>query len=315
MRCTLHPAFPFLLLTPLAAQGIQPLVDALAKAESLDDEAIGIAGTKSETWKTYELLRDRATKDELLKLLEYRNTIVRGYAFRALADRKEAVDWPALLKARALDAAKVIAFEGCIRNETMLGDVVVQWAQNRKLLTDEQWLDFGEGLVAAKSPLYAREQLLRTLRFRDGMQAQIRALAKGGDGAAHVALARYLAVKDLPLLAAWLARDNVFDDTTAFLAAQAFPDSSLLPALVGLEGKARATAAEGLVPRLREWLAAIVAQRSPAAAQFLTHFLAESPADVHLRELVQMYKGVLVPTGGDETFASVREELKRHARK
>jgi hypothetical protein len=313
MRCIPRLSLVALLLAPLPAQTIDALVETLGKAESLDDEAIGIAGTKSETFKTYELLRDRATREELLKLLEHDGAIVRGYAFRALADRQEAVDWLALLKARARDMAKVPTFRGCTRSEQLLGDVVVEWARHRKLLTDVQWLDFGEVLVAGSSPLYAREWALRNLRFRDGMLHRIRTLAQGGDGPAHVALARYGVGEDLPLLVTWLSRDGVFDDTTAFLAAQAHADPSLLPVLVGLEAKARRKIAEGLVPRLREWLAAIAAQRSPAAARFLTRFLAATPSDGRHRQVVQVYEAVLARFGGAEVFANVREELQRHA--
>lgn len=315
MRCSIHVLPTLLLLVPLPAQAIAPLIETLAKAESLDDEAVGIGGTKSDTFKAYELLRERATKDELLKLLEHDAAVVRGYAFRALVDRKEAVDWLSLLRARAQDKAKVTTFQGCVRGEQMLGDVVIEWARERKLLTEEQWLDFGEHLVTAKSPLYAREHALRTLRFRDGMVDTVRALARGGDGPALVALARYRQAKDLSLLATSLSRGNVFDDTNAFLAAQANPDASLLPALVELEGKARKQITEGLVPHVREWLAAIAAQHSTAAGQFLARFLVETPADVHERELVQAMKGVLVPFGGDAVFDDVRAELKRRAKR
>lgn len=294
---------------------IAPLVESLSKAESLDDEAVGEGGTKSDTYKTYEKLRERAKREDLLGLLEHDAAIVRGYAFRALFDRKEVVDWPALLRARAQDKAKVATFQGCIRGEQMLGDVVIDWAREHRLLTEEQWLDFSEHLVAAKSPLHAREQVLRSVRFRDGMSDAIRALARGGDGPALVALARYRQVKDLSLLATSLSRSNVFDDTNAFLAAQANPDPSLLPTLVDLQGKARTQIAGGLVPHVREWLAAIAAQRSPTAGQFLARFLAETPADAHERELLQAVKGVLAPFGGDAVFADLREELKRRAKR
>jgi len=321
MHCTPRPLLAALSiltaisLATVSAQTVEQLVTTLAKAESLDDEAIGIAGTKSQTYQTYEALRERATREELLQLAEHTSAIVRGYAVRALADRKEAVDWPKLLQARAKDTTKVATFEGCIRSERPLGDVVFEWARHRELLTNEQWLDIGEHLLTTNSPLYAREWALRTLQFRDGMLDKVRACARSGDGPAHVALARYRQAKDLTLLVAWLGRDGVFDDNTAFLAAQAFPDPSLLTVLVGLEQKARTKISEGLVPRLREWLAAITLQRSPAAAQFLTRFLAETPVDVHHREVVHLYKQVLVELGADDTFASVREELKRHARR
>jgi len=310
-------ASAFLLFMALPAQTVDELVARLAKAESLDDEAIGIAGTKSETFRTYEQLRDRATREQLTKLLDHDSAIVRGYAFRALADRSEEVDWPALLALRAADTAKVITFRGCERIECMFGDAVIELARDRKLLTDEQWLDLAELLVKQKSQLDARNWALRNLKFRDGMLHTLRALAAGGDGAAHVALARFRIAKDLPLLTAWLSRPGAFDDTTAFLAAQQFPDASLLPALIALEPSARAKIAEGLPHRLREWFGAFAAQRTAGATAFLVRFLQQTPPEerVRHRQIVELLREVVAPAGGEAVLAPLREELAKHTRK
>lgn len=303
------------LAPPARAQGTESLVQALAKAESLDDEAVGDGGVKSETWKTFEALRACAGKDELTALLEHASPIVRGYACRALMDTQPAADWPKLLAARIADAAAVITFEGCTRSEHKLGDVVLEWARTRKLLADEQWLDLAEAMVKGKSPLLARGEALRTLRFRPAMHDALRALARGGDADAHVALARYLDIKDLPVITIWLERETAFEDRSAFLAAQVFVDGSLLPPLVAGETKARAAVAAGRMGTVREWMAAIAAQKNAAASACLARFLSEAPADATRRELVQAVKGVLLPYGADPVFADVREVLVRLARR
>jgi len=316
-----NPTLPFLfslsLLPMLPAQTVDELITTLAKAESLDDDAVGIAGTKSETYRSYEALRDQATKQKLLELLDHGSAIVRGYAVRALAERKEAVDWPALLRKFGTDVAKVKTFEGCILAEQLLGDVVVEFARAQKLLSDDQWLDFAETLVAAKSPLFAREWALRNLRFRDGMLHPLRELAKAGDGPAHVALARYRLEKDLPLLIAHLQRADAFGDNTGFLAAQQQPDPALLPVLVGLAPKARQKVDEGFTQRLREWFAAIAVQQSSAAAQFLVEFLRATPVENkhQHRAIVDLVKAAVVPFPAAAVFEDVRAELKRHARR
>jgi hypothetical protein len=302
----------FTLPALLSAQTVDELVDTLSKAESLDDEAVGDGGTRSATFRTYEALRDRATKEQLQKLLDHKAPIVRGYAVRALAERNEEVDWPAVLRKFAADAAKVWAFQGCIRSEQLLGDAVIEYARGRKLLSDEQFLDLAETLVVNKSPLFAREQALRTLKFRDGMLHTLRDLAKAGDGPAHVALARFQIPKDLPLLITWLQRADVFGDTTAFLAAQQHHEASLLPVLIALESKARQQVADGQTQRLREWLAAISAQQSAGAAQFLVAFLQATPPQ---REIVNLCKAAVVPYPGAVVFDEVRAELERHARR
>lgn len=305
------------LLSALPAQTLDDLVATLARAESLDDEAIGIAGEKSATWRTYEQLRDRASRAQLEQLLGHDGPVVRGYAHRALADRQEDVDWPALCKARLTDTTPVFTFEGCVRAERKLGDVVLDLARHRQLLSAAQWLELGELLVKRKSPLDARDRALRELKFGDGMLHTLRALAAGGDGAAHVALARYRIAKDLPLLVAWLSRKAAFDDTTAFLAAQQFPDPSLLRVLIGLEPHARSKVAEGLPHRLREWLAAFAAQRSAGAAEFLVGFLQRTPADDagRHRQVVTLLQEVVAAAGDEPSLAPVRAELAQHAKR
>jgi hypothetical protein len=302
-----------LLSVPLSAQTFDELVRTLAAAESLDSEAVGSDGARSDTFRTFELLRGTATRAQLEKLLSHDSAIVRGYAVRALADREEAVDWPAVLQARAADTQKVITFEGCVRSEQQLGDVVVALARDRKLLSAEQWLDFAELLVQQHSPLYAREWTLRNLHFRDGFLHTIRDLAKSGDGPAQVALARYGVKKDLPLLVAWLSRDGVFDDTTAFLAAQQHADPSLLPVLVGLEAKARAAIAAGYGHRLREWFGAIATQQSAGTAAFLLRFVQDTPSEQALRrrQVVELLGEVMAAAGDGAVFAELRAELER----
>jgi len=314
------PAPSFLLslflLPMLPAQTVDELTATLAQAESLDDEAVGEGGVKSATYRTFEALRDKATKEQLLKLLEHGSPIVRGYAVRALADRKEQVDWLATLRRFATDAAPVKTFQGCILSDQLLGDALVEFARAQQLLTDEQWLDFAETLVEAKSKLFAREWALRNLKFRDGMLHMLRELAKDGDGPAHVALSRFCIGKDLPLLVAHLQRDDAFGDDTGFLAALQHHDPSLLPVLVALAPKARQKLAAGSTPQPRAWLMAIAAQQSAEAAGFLAAFLKATPADTppH-RDVVNLVKAAVVPYPGAAVFDEVRAELKRHARR
>lgn len=310
------PLLLFLTFAPmLPAQTVPELTATLAAALTLDDEAIGDGGEKSATYRAFEQLRSKASREELLARLDHENPIVRAYAALALADRKEKVDWLALLRAHAADAEKVMTFRGCVKAEELCGDVLVELAREQKLLDDKGWLDLAETLVTKKSPLAAREWCLRTLTFREPMQPALRELAKAGDGPAHIAMARAGNVKDLPLLVAHLQRDAVFADDTALLAAQVFPHASLLPSLLALDGKAREQMAAGRAQRLRNWLAAIAAQRSAPAADFLAGFLkARELPRPQRRELLNLMKAAIVPFPDDAVFAPVREELVRQSR-
>lgn len=299
------------------AQTLTELTETLAKAETLDDEAIGDGGDKSATFRAYEQFRDLATRDELITRLDHQSPIVRGYAARALADKKEKVDWLAVLRAHVADLQPVTTFRGCVKGQEVFGDVLITFARERKLLSDEQWLDLAETLVQQKSQLAARDGLLRTLKLRDGMLHTLRDLAKGGDRSAHIALARYGIQKDLPLLVDFLRSKDALLGNEALLAAQLHPDPSLLHVLEELEPVVWKRVEAGSGVQMREWLASIAVQQSEAAGTFLAGFLQraveEHPAA--MREVLQHLKAALVPYPGCTALEPVREQLRKRARR
>ncbi|MDR0865739.1 MAG: HEAT repeat domain-containing protein [Candidatus Symbiothrix sp.] len=54
----------------------------------LESEQVGLAGETTSQYKNFIQLRDKATIDELLELLKHEDSVVKGYASWALADRK-----------------------------------------------------------------------------------------------------------------------------------------------------------------------------------------------------------------------------------
>lgn len=312
------PTLLFLCIPSIVpAQTLTELTETLAKAETLDDEAIGDGGEKSATFSAYEQFRDLATRDELLARLLHQSPIVRGYAARALADKHEKVDWLAVLRAHVADLQTVTTFRGCVKEQAVFGDVLITFARERKLLSDEQWLDLAETLVQQKSQLAARDGLLRTLKLRDGMLHTLRDLAKGGDRSAHIALARYGIQKDLPLLVDFLRSKDALLGNEALLAAQLHPDPSLLHVLEELEPAVWKRVEAGAGVQMREWLAAIAVQQSEAAGTFLKGFL-QRAGEAHpaaMRAVLQHLKGALVPYPDCSALEPVREQLRKNARR
>jgi hypothetical protein len=298
----------------LPAQTLAELTAVLARAASVDDEAVGFAGATSDTWRAYERWRGLATGEELRELTRHEHPNVRVYAVRALVETGAATDFVAIMKERLVDAAAVTTFSGCTLQQQLAGDVVFTTLRPR--LTDEQMLDLAEALLAQQSPLAAREWVLRNLRLRDGMLHRVRALAKGGDGPAAIALARYGLPGDVPILIQHLRAEDPFATNTQFLAAAIHKDAKLLAPLVDLEAAASARIEHDNPSRLRFWLQAIAAQRSAEAGRFLLRFLQDTrPADpFREKDLLGTYKQVLVEHAACPEFEAVRAELqRRHA--
>ena len=67
---------------------IEQLVQQLEKCNKLDYKHVGLDGHKTVQYKNFIKLREKATTEELLSLLKHRNSVVKGYASMALADRK-----------------------------------------------------------------------------------------------------------------------------------------------------------------------------------------------------------------------------------
>jgi hypothetical protein len=80
-----------LLTLQLEAQEIRPeiksLAQKIAKYNRLESEHVGFAGETTIQYKNFIELRDKATIEELLELLKYENSVVKGYTSWALADR------------------------------------------------------------------------------------------------------------------------------------------------------------------------------------------------------------------------------------
>src|SRR5262245_1665629 len=312
---SLRLLLPALLSLSLAAQSFDELTATLAQAATLDSSMVGDDGAKTATWYAFQQWLSIATESQLRAATDHASPIVRCYAVRGLLAKEADVDWVALMTQHLSDQAEVTARSGCDTTKEFAGDVIFE--DLRPHLTEPQLLDLAESMLGKHSPLYARQWALRNLHFRDAMLHDVRRLAERGDAAAAIALARYRLPTDVPLLVERLQRDDPFDDNTQFLAAEAHGDPRLLAPLLAIESKARALLSQEYAARLRFWLAAIAAQRSAEAAQFLQRFLQDTKGDDErrYRDLAETYEEVLAPHADCAAFTALRAGLPARERK
>jgi len=94
----------FACLACLACTDINSLVDEISNNNMMESEYVGF-GTKSKEYQRFQKLKSKASNEELIKLVEHENPIVRTYAYFSLIDRN-------LIKSS-------VAFENAMqRNET-----------------------------------------------------------------------------------------------------------------------------------------------------------------------------------------------------
>lgn len=66
---------------------VKKLVHKIQKVNQLNSKRVGFTGAITEQYLDFEKLREKATIDELLKLLEYENSVVKAYSAWALVDK------------------------------------------------------------------------------------------------------------------------------------------------------------------------------------------------------------------------------------
>ena len=275
----------------------------LRKAPSLDDEAIGYAGIKSAAYRAYERLRDAATAAELIVWVGDDSPMLRCYAFRALVEKHPDVALGPLLLPQLGDRSKVTTMRGCMRAERYATDVLLELAAPVLPVADQRALHARLVRDETAPALDARGRALRSEKFAKDLLPVIERLARGGDDEALIALMRYGRPADLALLRERLQADRGLKELHFVLwAAEVRPDPALMPLLAAIAPKAHRQLRRDTGHRMRQWFAAVAAQRSEAAAATLRAFVRDTDASESrqrsmrtcLRKVLEKHAGVAV---------------------
>lgn len=240
----------------------------LAGAEEFHDDAIGYAGVKSATYRAYEVLRDSESVEELTRLTEHKNPIMRLYAFRALAERHKEVDLFPLLEKRMEDRANVKTQFGCIAGDQTVVDLLLE-SYGQKLPAKQQELLLA-CVLQLQPPINSRQRLLLHWSIPRRYAPRLREIASE-DPAALVALAKQQNPDDLALVEAALTSSSRDRRYFGLWSAKEFPHSSLLPKLLDLSGSILASRHPGTQ---RAYFEALVNHDDPRVVGILASPLA-----------------------------------------
>ncbi len=108
---------------------IQKIVNELDSAKRLDYESVGFGGETTDTYLAFKSLSSKATIEELVRLTDHENPIIRGYAAWGLVDRKYPALSTVLLKFLQHDQF-VSMINGCIAGRQMLSAILyykIKW--------------------------------------------------------------------------------------------------------------------------------------------------------------------------------------------
>ncbi|MGB0871293.1 MAG: hypothetical protein ACPGSD_17045 [Flavobacteriales bacterium] len=103
-------------------------VHLLAKEKMFHYEAIGNGGYKSDTYKCFEKLKNKASTDEFIELCKHPSPVVRYYAFYELKNRKVDEDLLIpIIKSHLNDTATIYTQYGCLGDEEEIGSLMFDY--------------------------------------------------------------------------------------------------------------------------------------------------------------------------------------------
>jgi len=215
---------------------LKALVADITKTNVLMGGAVGIDGRRPEQWDRFDLLRTKASDQELIALTDDTNAVVRCYAFQALAE-KNYVDVYPIVICHLSDTATVRTINGCLIGSKKAGDLMLDKVYskcgqdgNRHLNTDQREVVDSLLIYGNDNRLDKRNMVLSRMEPAKRYYVGVRRLATvEKNKEAVVALSKYRKKSDIPIIKEFLndPRSQIF----GFAAVKNFPDPSFYPYL------------------------------------------------------------------------------------
>lgn len=213
---------------------LKKVVESIAKENRVESSHIGEAGSPSEQYARYEVLKKIATVGQLIELTDYDNSAVRCYAFQALASKKSDKIFNILLK-HLKDTSQIETQSGCIGMSQLVGDYFIDVVTPNYIdlevykLNRKEKVTLDSILLNDKSlKLSAKSAILEKLMPTEGNYKRIRELVLiDKNTSALVTLAKYKKQEDKELISSFFNDDN--SQTSALYAVREFSDDYFYP--------------------------------------------------------------------------------------
>ena len=166
--------------------------------------AVYYEGMRPAQYDNFTELQMKATKDELLELLNHPNGVVRSYSFWALSYDTSANLLPIVVK-HLSDTSTVTTQFGCIGSRERVGDFFIDVVTpdyvdlNLKKLTAAEYEYLDSILVYTPTVLNAKERAINRAKLTEVFYGRARELVTNDrNQSALVALAKYRREQDIP---------------------------------------------------------------------------------------------------------------------
>lgn len=205
---------------------IEKIVEAISKGEQVEGSRLGIAGSRSTQYPRFEKLKENATEEELLSLLQHKSAVVKGYTVWALAEKKYH-DLESIFKTFLQTKETVQTQSGCIVSHDLLAWILyskILYPSNKVVVTDadkkyykEQLQKLDYILLRKREETFLLGSALKNNQANPENYAIIKTLALEDNNLDALAeLAKYQKESDIDVIIA--------KDTEAFDAMSYFPN-------------------------------------------------------------------------------------------
>ena len=149
-------------------------------------------------WDNFEKLKKVASKEELIKLTNHPNGVVRCYAFWALSD-SESVNLLPIVLNHIRDEKFVNTQFGCVGDREMVGDFFINIASDK--LDSAQKATLDSILIYSNSKLEAKSWAICDAKPTESLYPRIKEIyLKDNNQCALATLAKYRKTEDIPLI-------------------------------------------------------------------------------------------------------------------
>lgn len=187
---------------------------------------------------TLLFLKDSCTKEELLRLLNFENPLVRVRAYEAIVNRNEPDCFPILLN-HLDDTAKVMWwFYDDVVDEFMVSDLMIRKAVDKRKLTKPQKDSLIDVVLTEYTYLESAKWMIHDIEPKEKYYSIIKNVAQKELTSCHdlsntYSLAKFKKQEDIPLIIKNFSEytDNHYCNDYYFNAFEVFPDTAFSPLL------------------------------------------------------------------------------------
>jgi hypothetical protein len=213
------------------SRDLNDIVSKIARKNILMGDAVGVAGVKPGQYTRFERLQRLADEDDLRKLTDHKNGVVRSYAYWALVER-ESTGIFSILLSHLRDTDKIMTQFCCPRYLIAVGDFFINIA--REHLSEDQIAELDNRLIFENNiELSAKNELLRYLKPNTKYYDRLMQIIKTEyNPFAIIALARFRVEKDIKYILSLFLFKNTHWHYLGLTAIREFPHPKLFSLLV-----------------------------------------------------------------------------------